>query len=1125
MKRTPLSHLRFSLRRVPAAVLLSLAPALHAADRFWITPAGGTHGTAANWSATDGGAGGATVPGVADVANFTLNNTYTVNFGAAATMNALDAENGNVTLDLGGFTCTLTSGGASFIGQVAGQTGRLTVTDGTLAVDTAGDNVNVGNLAGSTGFLTVTTGGILGTAALRPDLIVGSSGTGTLTVNDNGRINGAFLTLGNGAGVTGTVSITGPNAVADFSGETNIGNSGTGTLNVLNGGTLANTGNALLAADLGTDGTVTVSGAGSSWSVFATTIGSAGDGTLTVSSGGLVSSTGTVTLGNFATGVGTATVSGAGSRWNLTQTQNIGNNGLGVMTVSNGGQVVSNSLAFLGGTAGSEGRATVTGVGSRWKLGITLTVGNSGTGDLTVSAGGDVSANSLILGNNASGIGEVNLTGTGSKLTTSGVVTVANLGTGTLNVASDGELYVGSNLTVNDPAGAPAGTLNLDGGAIFVAGNFTNNGVFNFTDGLLQVAGNFQPGAAVAPLILNGDYHSDLPTLELIGSTGTNTNVLGVTVGSNRRGQLLLRHGRVFNIGANVVAIGSLVGGEGTVSVESGAQFLANNVFAVGGSLSTVGGTGTLNVAGGTVDVATLRIFSGGTVNLSSGTLAVDTVPTLDGQFNWTGGTLRFDAAFSLTSANVPKLLGLDAALNAGQALTSTANVTLQTPLTVDGGVLAASNLINQSRLELRSGSLGTVQNDGLLLGDGVISGNVTNNAAGRIRVDTGKSLTFLGGFAPNAGQVTLQGGSIEYAGNFTNSATGFISGRGTLFSGSITNNGSMAFSGGTTDLFGDALLNAGSRVATSGAGSVTTFWDDVLHNGTEIFTGAGCSTVFFGSQSGSGSYTGSGTIYFIGDLRPGNSPAIVNMAPQVVFSPSNSLTLEIGGLTPGTQHDKLNFTHAATPQVEWGGTLAVTLIGGFTPAAGQSFDIFDFDAARDAGTFASLTLPALPAGLAWDTSQLYNTGVITVASSTGLTFAQWATASGIPGALPLGDHDNDGYDNAQEFALGLFPPQAGTVLPDGGLHTYVDGQRLRLLFTRPLDRTGVTLVVQASADLLTWTDLAVSVNSAVFTGPGFVSENRAHPLPDPGLVEVRDILNTATTPRRQMRLQITLTP
>ena len=80
-----------------------------------------------------------------------------------------------------------------------------------------------------------------------------------------------------------------------------------------------------------------------------------------------------------------------------------------------------------------------------------------------------------------------------------------------------------------------------------------------------------------------------------------------------------------------------------------------------------------------------------------------------------------------------------------------------------------------------------------------------------------------------------------------------------------------------------------------------------------------------------------------------------------------------------------------------------------------------------------------------------------------------------------------------------------GTVFPDGGLYVYNEGERLRLLFTRPLDRTGVTLKVQASSDLVNWDDLAVSVNSAVFTGPGFVSENRSHPLDQPGLVEARD--------------------
>jgi len=142
-----------------------------------------------------------------------------------------------------------------------------------------------------------------------------------------------------------------------------------------------------------------------------------------------------------------------------------------------------------------------------------------------------------------------------------------------------------------------------------------------------------------------------------------------------------------------------------------------------------------------------------------------------------------------------------------------------------------------------------------------------------------------------------------------------------------------------------------------------------------------------------------------------------------------------------------------------------------------------------------------------------------------GLTFSIWAAVSGIPGALPNSDHDSDGTRNAVEFALGLFPPQPGTVLPEASLHRYNDGERFRILFTRPLDRTGITLKVQASNDLTLWEDLAVSVDSAPFTGPGFVSENRAHPSSDPGLVEVRDIVTTSTAPRRKMRLSVTIAP
>ena len=111
------------------------------------------------------------------------------------------------------------------------------------------------------------------------------------------------------------------------------------------------------------------------------------------------------------------------------------------------------------------------------------------------------------------------------------------------------------------------------------------------------------------------------------------------------------------------------------------------------------------------MDISALRLFAGGTVRLNGGTFALNTLPLLDGQFEWTAGTLRFDAAFSLTSANVPKLLGLDATLDAGQVLASAAgqSVTLQTPVVVDDGSLNASMLINQSRLEVRSGAIGAV--------------------------------------------------------------------------------------------------------------------------------------------------------------------------------------------------------------------------------------------------------------------------------------------------------------------------------------------------------------------------------------------------------------------------------
>ena len=285
--KTPHRSRSILASRIVAATLLCLTPSLHAINRFWINTGGGAYGANSNWSATDGGVGGATIPGPADSAIFTVNSTYTTTFSAGTTNAIVDIEEGNVTFDLNATTYSLTNSIALTVGSVLGQTGRLTVKDGILGVDTNGDTVSVAFVDGSTGFLTVSTGGQLGTAALRPSVRVASNGgvvsTGTLTVNDNGRIDGGVFDVAGALGATGTVTITGPNAVADFNSTTTVGNAGSGTLSVTSGGTLTSGSTVTLGNALAADGTASVSGVGSSWTISgATTIGSSGDGALTI---------------------------------------------------------------------------------------------------------------------------------------------------------------------------------------------------------------------------------------------------------------------------------------------------------------------------------------------------------------------------------------------------------------------------------------------------------------------------------------------------------------------------------------------------------------------------------------------------------------------------------------------------------------------------------------------------------------------------------------------------------------------------------------------------------------------------------------------------------------------------
>ena len=94
------------------------------------------------------------------------------------------------------------------------------------------------------------------------------------------------------------------------------------------------------------------------------------------------------------------------------------------------------------------------------------------------------------------------------------------------------------------------------------------------------------------------------------------------------------------------------------------------------------------------------------------------------------------------------------------------------------------------------------------------------------------------------------------------------------------------------------------------------------------------------------------------------------------ILTLAGSTLLELASAgTRGTAYDAIN---AGT--LTFGGTLTVSLLNGFTPTAGNSFDLLNYT--TSSGTFSSLSLPTLTSGLTWNTSTLYTDGILSVSSS-----------------------------------------------------------------------------------------------------------------------------------------------
>jgi fibronectin-binding autotransporter adhesin len=948
--------------------------------------------------------------------NFNLNGTTTANVAVGTTASGIDLD-----IQAAVTNGTLTKNGAGVM-RLSGS------------VDNAGSALNV---AGGTALLAKPSGANV--HAIAGSLSI-AGGTAQLAGSGSDQIQNSATVTAGAALAAGTFDTHGQNenfAVLNLFGN-GIGN---------NGALLNSTGASVLtvptATNLTADSSIGVA-SGAGLTLDSPIVGSygltkAGAGTLTLTGSGINAYTGTTTVSGGVLVLSKTVVSSAvpGNVVITTGSMRLGAehqiNDASTINVSAGGSfdcsTFKESIAkvvFNGGSiTGSTGEFRVTSPDGLTTTASSTTATISGPFYFDNVAGSTIDVS---LGTTPSGV-DLDVT---AAMTWTGTITKAGAGTMRIsgpNFSAPGFTLNGGALLVANNSALGAGTLTFSSGTIAADGaarsvsnpvvvpaaaNATFNGSYDLTlTGAVSGAGRLTK-AGTSTLTLNG-------TNTLAGPVNINTGTLALSGGS---------------LSANIVNSASFVYNGGTFSgrLTNAGTTTFNADFAVGNGLEndatfavplgrviTLAGAGldnegSLNMAGGTLNLST----SPSAANVNRGTFNLSSAFP----FNLNGATLSNNGTFNLNSGTV---LGTTGLLTNGVGGAIAGSGAILSPFANAGGLVVVGSgttninqpFSNAGYIQLTSATAnlngGLITSSGSIDGIGAIGnnitnigtiealggtltlgGSVTNTAPGRILAATGARV-LLTGTAANSGNINLNGGTIEFTQAATNAASGAISGHGTLITGGdgLTNSGTISFTSGISDVFGKLSNSTGlstkGLIVSAGAGAL--FWHDVTNSAGSLFrVSNGATATFFGTYAGAG-ITGGGQVNFQADVAPGFSPASDSFAGNVTMAPTARLIMELGGTVPGTGFDQIQVAGALTLD----GALQVSLLNGFTPMLGNSFDLLDWGSVT--GTFSSLQLPAIPADLQWNTTQLYATGTISVASV----------------ALP-GDFNNNGTVDASDY-------------------------------------------------------------------------------------------------------------
>lgn len=867
-------------------------------------------------------------------------------------------------------------------------------------------------------------------------LNVGGGAAGQVQVGGGSLLTMQQLGLGGGSTGNGTLVVTGAGSrvVVDGLNATNLGNFdlggwGTGALSVLDGATFEHGVNTTACLSgcvtyignaAGSNGSLLVSGAGSSYttlgrtvvglgSVFTTaagdpnnygTPGAATQAAVRVQAGAtlrsaqmtVASSGGGLGRTGTEAATGSLIVEGAGTLMAMTRASTTtgdqsllsianGRNATGVVTVRSGAKLTLDSSVaatpFTGITVGSGGPTssatlTIDGAGSLVELS-----GGQGFVNVGVNTAGSVGTLQIIGGGRLAGVGETGLAfssigrnGATGTLTVSGTDAAGNASTLRLagrNSVTDG----GAFLNIGGQSGSNQtgmGTANiLAGGRVEVdtTGMVTNTptarpgtyiGVGAGAVGSLTISGKSASGAASTLAISGGTGVTPFIGIGRDGATGS------VMVSNGGRWLISSNHVSSSTNNANGDIVQLIVGNRDSTSNNLG-NGASIGTLTVTGAGSEVALTGVADryiiVAAGEGATGTLTITQGGVARALA--MLVGNTAGGTGTLNVDGGRIELEGNATAGPA-AGQGGGLVVGRNGG---TATANFS-------NGAVLQVSSTAERPGVNL-GGSVSGLGGTGTI---NVLSGsqiNVTGPGA-VLRVGTNSSTTAAGIGTLNLADA---GSSVQLVGNGARALIGAAAGtEGTVNVGVGTTLSAGSLLGiahdGTSDTGGAGLL------VVNGTASATTIVNGV-----------------FGKIQGSGTLVGD--VINHGKISPGNSPGTLVIDGSFINAAGGQLVLEVASDGQGGfVTDHLVFTSASTVNLA-GLQVEFQFLGSADPSAFQASGAFDtttFFAQQDAQGQPTALGDAAFGGVQFSaTSQAYTIDNFSFSAATGAQF----TAAPVP--------------------------------------------------------------------------------------------------------------------------------